>query len=101
CRRAFVASGPTGEATVDRLERVRQLHRRAVFGGDAAALDEAGRELAAIPDGGAVAAEVTLARGRLLHARFLIERVEHPDQRPLLERAAEEFAAIGDRRGEA
>ncbi len=49
----------------DRLDRIQRLHERAVFGGDSGALVEADRHLSAVE------ADLALARGRLIHARFL------------------------------
>jgi tetratricopeptide (TPR) repeat protein len=77
-----------------RLERARVLYERAVFGGDEGALAIAGREL----DG--VEADLALARGRLLHARFLEERREDAQELALFERAAELYASLGDARAE-
>src|SRR5690242_15865000 len=86
--------------TDDRLERARTLYEQAVFGGDAGALDEADRDL------DAVEADTAMARGRILHGRFLNERenagsspVEDPAELPLFERAAELYRALGDTRG--
>lgn len=86
----------------ERLERAQLLYERAVFAGDAGALAQAGREL------DAVEADLALGRGRVLHARFLQERDEDPDQAsadpdelPLFERAGQLFRALGDTRGEA
>lgn len=89
----------------ERIERARLLYECAVFGGDAGALASADREL------DAVEADLALARGRVVHARFL-ERVADgsnvlPD-RPqdlhelvLFERAAELYQTLGDVCGEA
>ncbi|WP_306214052.1 tetratricopeptide repeat protein [Actinoplanes sp. RD1] len=73
----------------------RTAYERAVYGGDDSGLDAAEAELA-------------LARGRILHARFLTGRArggpppaEHPEELPLFERAASLFQALGDTRGEA
>jgi hypothetical protein len=52
----------------DRIERSRLLYERALFGSDAGALAEAEREL----DG--VEADLALARGRVIHGRFLQQR---------------------------
>ena len=83
----------TGE---DRLERARSLHEEAVFGGVDTAIDEA----EAVLD--AVEADLALARGRIVHARFLeTRRGEDPREGTLFERAAELYAALGDARGEA
>ncbi|MEU6787452.1 hypothetical protein ABZ912_50395 [Nonomuraea angiospora] len=86
----------------DRIERAKTLYERAVFSGDAGVLTDAERGL------DAVEADAALARGRILHARFLNERagagsspVEDPAELPLFERAIELYRALGDTRGEA
>jgi hypothetical protein len=81
------------------LERADIAYDRAIFGGDAAALpallDELKRAEAAI----------ALARGRLLHAKFMQEwDRQAPDvaeEHALLTRAAELYRSIGDLRGQA
>ena len=85
----------------DRIERARLLYERAIFGGDASVLATAEREL----DG--VEADLALARGRVIHARFLDQRNddparpdENPHERELFERAARLYQALGDARGE-
>src|SRR5215472_14286475 len=95
--------GRAEEMSVDeRIERSRLLYERALFEGDAGALAEAEREL----DG--VEADLALARGRVIHGRFLQRRAEDPEQArqdpaelALFERAAELYRARGDVRGEA
>jgi nucleotide-binding universal stress UspA family protein len=79
----------------ERLMRAGELYERAVFGGDSAALADADRVL----DG--VEADLALARGRVVHARFLDKRVEEPDELMFFERAAELYRRLGDERGEA
>jgi hypothetical protein len=54
-----------GGTVDDRLEQTRRLYERAVFGGDASGLAEAERYVSAVE------ADLALARGRILHARFL------------------------------
>lgn len=50
----------------------------------------------------AVEADLSVARGRLLHAEYLKERrQEDPRELPSFERAAELYAELGDERGEA
>ena len=85
----------------DRIERARQLYERAVYGGDASALATADREL------DAVEADLALARGRVIHTRFLVqldeeqERLtEDPRELPLFERATKLYRELGDVRGE-
>jgi tetratricopeptide (TPR) repeat protein len=86
----------------DRIERAKTLYEQAVFSGDAGVLTEAERGL------DAVEADTALARGRILHARFQIERgsagssaVEDPAELSVFERATELYQALGDVRGEA
>jgi len=80
--------------TDDRLARARTLYEHAVFGGDSGALATADREL------DTVEADLALARGRLLHARYL-EDGSTAGGLACFERAAELYAALGDLRGEA
>ncbi|GAA5182571.1 hypothetical protein GCM10023322_19860 [Rugosimonospora acidiphila] len=71
------------------------LYERAVFNGDPTAVETAQRDL----DG--VEADLALARGRILHARFLANRREDQGELTLFERAAELYGGLGDVRGEA
>jgi tetratricopeptide (TPR) repeat protein len=77
----------------DRIERARLLYERAVFGGESAATSEADCEL------DAVEADLALARGRVLHARFLDEHEEDPSELQLFERAAQLYERLHDLRG--
>ncbi|MET8140326.1 hypothetical protein ABZU32_08470 [Sphaerisporangium sp. NPDC005288] len=88
----------------DRVERARALYDRAVFGGDADALVSVERLLDAME------ADLALARGKVLHARFVDRRGEEsPDaaaltgaeEMALFERAVELYHGLGDVRGEA
>src|SRR3954447_358402 len=79
----------------ERIERARELYERAVFGGDSTGLATAEREL------NAVEADLALARGRILHARFLDERTEDPAELSLFERAVQLYQELGDAHGEA
>ncbi len=79
----------------DRIEQARLHYERAVFGGDVSALAVAEHEL------DAVEADLALARGRIIHARFLEQRNEDPHELALFERAAQLYQALGDVRGEA
>jgi tetratricopeptide (TPR) repeat protein len=79
--------------TEDRIERAGILYEQAVFRGDRDGLASAERDL----DG--VEADLALARGRVLHARFLQDRAEDPRELALFERAAELYDALGDGRG--
>ncbi|MEV5745236.1 tetratricopeptide repeat protein [Microbispora rosea] len=93
-----------------RLDRALALYEQAVFGGDATALAEADRELDAVEAGlttrasgrdiGAAEAGLALARGRIVHARFLEHHEEDPRELELFERAADLFRRLGDTRGE-
>jgi len=85
----------------DRIERSRLLYERAVYGGDVDALATADREL------DAVEADLALARGRVIHTRFLAqldekqERLtEDPRELALFERAMKLYRELGDVRGE-
>jgi hypothetical protein len=78
-----------------RIERAGQAYERAVFGGDASWLAAAEGDL------DAVEADLALARGRILHARFLAEGNENPAEPALFERAAQLYRQLGDERGEA
>jgi tetratricopeptide (TPR) repeat protein len=77
------------------IEQARVLYERAVFGGDAEALSIAEATL------DHVEADLALARGRILHARFLEQRHEDPRELPLFQRAVELYRTLGDVRGEA
>ena len=86
----------------DRIERARVLYERAVFEGDADALTTADSEL------DAVEADLALARGRVMHTRFLAQRDEDPERAAedprelaLFERAAQLYRQLADVRGEA
>jgi tetratricopeptide (TPR) repeat protein len=78
----------------ERLGRSRLLYERAVFGADAGALAIAERGL----DAGE--GEIGLARGRVIHARYLERREEDPRELELFERAARLYRTLGDERGE-
>ncbi|GAA1398883.1 hypothetical protein GCM10009639_37900 [Kitasatospora putterlickiae] len=77
-----------------RIEQAEIRYEDAVFGGDGGGLAAAERGL----DG--VEADLAMARGRLLHARFLADRIEDPRELELFERAAALYRALGDTRGE-
>ncbi len=86
----------------ERVRRAGVLYEQAVFTGDAGRLADADSEL------DAAEAELAVARGRLMHARFLICRdkdqadaEEDPGELPLFERAVRLYRALGDTRGEA
>lgn len=79
----------------ERINRAKLLYERAFFGGDASGLAIAEREL----DG--VEADLALARGRIIHARFFEEQTSDPQELVLFERAAQLYRMLGDVRGEA
>jgi tetratricopeptide (TPR) repeat protein len=86
----------------ERVSRAGLLYERAVFTGEAGPLAEADRQL------DAAEADLAVARGRLMHTRFLLRRdqdpaaaEEDPGELPLFERAARLYEALGDIRGEA
>ena len=86
----------------ERVRRARLRYERAVFNGEAGPLAEADREL------DAAEADLAVARGRLMHTRFLLRRDQDPaaaeadpGELPLFERAARLYLALGDVRGEA
>jgi len=88
--------------TDDRIERAREIYKRAVFDGDTSALTDAEHGL------DAVEADAALARGLILHARFQSGSAdpgslpaEDPAELPLFERALELYRTLGDTRGEA
>jgi tetratricopeptide (TPR) repeat protein len=92
---------------IDPFERARLLYERAVFQDDPGALAEADQVLEAAE------AALMLARGRIMHARFLAAARDQPgpqsqpsavspaDELACFERAAELFHQLGDARGEA
>ncbi|MFF5233320.1 tol-pal system YbgF family protein [Dactylosporangium sp. NPDC000521] len=86
----------------ERIERARDTYAQAVFGGDTDGLADAERGLDALE------ADVALARGLILHARFQSASAgtgstpaEDPAELSLFERALELYRALGDTRGEA
>lgn len=89
-------------AADDRLARAAALYARALFFDDADALAETEPVLASVD------VDLSLARGRLLHARFLLARahdperaVEDPAELALFERARDRAVECGDVRAEA
>src|ERR1700722_735292 len=86
----------------ERIDRAGLLYERFVFGGDASGLAAADREL------DAVEADLALARGRIIHGRFLDLRSKDPEQiaedpheLALFERARQLYENAGDVGGEA
>ena len=97
-----ICAGEAKDDADDRIERARLHYERSVFGGDASALAAADREL------DAVEADLALARGRVIHGRFLEQRnadpgqvQEDPQELALFERAAQLYQLLGDVGGEA
>jgi len=75
--------------------RAQQRYEDAIFGGDTAALAAADQELEGVE------ADLALARGRIMHARFLADRQRDAAELACFERAAELYAAAGNVAGEA
>jgi tetratricopeptide (TPR) repeat protein len=94
-QRAASALGQDGSVTEQWVGLARDLYDRAVFGGDAEALTQADEQLDQVEAG------LCLARGRIAHARYLVNRVEQPHELELFERAAALFARCGAPNGEA
>jgi hypothetical protein len=82
----------TGET--EPFEQARLLYEQAVFYGDHGALSSADRIL----DGAEAA--LALARGRIIHARFLAAGQGDPTELTLFERATALYHELGDMRGE-
>ncbi|MFI6906160.1 hypothetical protein ACIBKY_33190 [Nonomuraea sp. NPDC050394] len=78
-----------------RVEKAKLSYEHAVFVGDDGELAAAEREL------DKVEADLALARGRILHARFLDDRREDPRELALFERATRMYRTLGDAAGEA
>jgi tetratricopeptide (TPR) repeat protein len=78
-----------------RIGQAKLSYERAVYVGDVGALTEAEREL------DKVEADLALARGRILHARFLNDRREDPHELTLFERATQLYRLLSDTAGEA
>lgn len=79
----------------DWIERTGELFEVAMFGGDTSALDRSDDVLDAIE------APLSMARGKVLHVRFLNDREENSQELVLFERAAELYQRLGDASGEA
>jgi tetratricopeptide (TPR) repeat protein len=89
-------------STGDRIEHAQLLYQRAVFSGDQDALATADDELDCLE------ADLALARGRIIHTRFLTQldadpaqAAEDPRELALFERAAELYRRLADVGGEA
>ncbi|MFJ4200605.1 tetratricopeptide repeat protein [Streptomyces sviceus] len=79
----------------DWIERAGELFEAAMFGGETSALDRSDDVL------DAVEAPLSMARGKVLHVRFLNERKENSEELVLFERAAELYERLGDTSGQA
>ncbi|MFM9556771.1 MULTISPECIES: tetratricopeptide repeat protein [Streptomyces] len=79
----------------DWIARTGELFEAAMFRGDASALDRSDDVL------DAVEAPLAMARGKVLHVRFLNDREEDAQELALFERAAELYERLGDVPGEA
>ncbi|KAB1984233.1 tetratricopeptide repeat protein [Streptomyces triticiradicis] len=79
----------------DWIERAGELFEAAMFGGDTSALERSDAVLDAIE------APLSMARGKVLHVRFLNDRGENSQELVLFERAAELYEHLGDASGEA
>ncbi|MFD8721938.1 tetratricopeptide repeat protein [Streptomyces sp. NPDC059629] len=79
----------------DWAEHAGELFEAAMFGGDTSALDRSDDVL------DAVEAPLSMARGKVLHVRFLNDREENSRELTLFERAAELYRRLGDVSGEA
>lgn len=79
-------------------ERVRlaaELYERTIFNGETGGLAQADRVL------DAAEADLVLARGKVLHGRFVADRVEDPRELDLFERALALYQSLADERGQA
>lgn len=79
----------------DWIERAGELFEAAMFGGDTSALERSDDVL------DAVEAPLSMARGKVLHVRFLNDREENIQELVLFERAAELYGRLGNPSGEA
>ncbi|GLX50340.1 hypothetical protein Shyhy01_32900 [Streptomyces hygroscopicus subsp. hygroscopicus] len=79
----------------DWIGQTGELFEAAMFRGDATALDRSDDVL------DAVEAPLALARGKVLHVRFLDDREEDAGELALFERATELYRRLGDGSGEA
>src|ERR1700733_8697404 len=97
-------------STDGRIEQARLLYERAILDGEAGALEAADRELDGLEadrDLDGLVADLALARGRVIHGRFLVQRAEDPERAAedprelgLFEVAAKIYRERGDLRGE-
>ena len=85
---------PTVADQAEPFEQARRLYEQAVFDGDDGALPAADLILDAAEAG------LALSRGRIMHARFLADQQEDPQELALFDRAAALYHQLGDIRGE-
>ncbi|MEV6036542.1 hypothetical protein AB0L65_35685 [Nonomuraea sp. NPDC052116] len=81
-----------------RIEKAKLSNEHAVFVGD---VGEVGEPAAVERELDKVEADLALARGRILHARFLDDRRADPRELALFERATHLYRTLGDAAGEA
>ncbi|GGQ65543.1 tetratricopeptide repeat protein [Streptomyces asoensis] len=79
----------------DWVGRAGELFEAAMFGGDASAPERSDDVL------DAVEAPLSLARGKVMHVRFLEDREENSQELVLFERAVELYERLGDASGQA
>jgi tetratricopeptide (TPR) repeat protein len=90
-----VSRGAAGTLVAEVTRRLRDRYEQAAFGGDEAALATGMTEVTALQGA------VDLARGRLLHTRFLGDHQDRPEELAAFERAAAAFRDAGEVSGEA
>ena len=81
-------------STDERITRAQEFYERSVFGGEDGVLAEADEGLDDLE------ADLALARGRVIHARYLVRHVEDARELALFERAVELYQELGDDRGQ-
>lgn len=79
----------------DRLKRAASLYEHAIYTGDASGLEVANCDL------DSVEADLAVARGRIMHARFFDTSVVDTAELALFERATQLYRMLGDENGEA
>jgi tetratricopeptide (TPR) repeat protein len=79
----------------ERVRRAGELYERAIFNGEFDGLTHAWREL------DVAEAELALARGKLLHGRFLERSEQDPREPAFFERALQLYDWVDDERGQA
>lgn len=79
----------------DRIDRARSLYERAILDGDSSGLGAAERDLNALE------ADLAVARGQILHARYFDRGIEDPRELALFQHATGLYQALNDERGQA